>query len=70
MVKKISQETLLKFIIISFLMVTIYAIVAIIFQAVFHEEISPTVTTCYMAAWGGEPLLCAVIKIFKIRRGE
>ena len=68
MIKKITNETLLKFIIMSFVMVTIYTVVAIIFQIVMHEELSPTLTTCYFAVYGGEVLSAALIKIFKIRR--
>lgn len=68
MIKRITQETLLKFIVISFINVTIYTIVAILFQAIFHEELSPTLTTCYMGVYGGEVLSCALIKIFKLRR--
>lgn len=68
MIKRITQETLLKFIIISFVMVTVYTAVAIIFQLITHEELSSTLTTCYFSVWGGEVLMCALIKIFKLRR--
>lgn len=70
MIKKITNETLLKFIIFSFVMVTIYTVVAIIFQIVMHEEISSTLTTCFFAVYGGEVLSAALIKIFKIRREQ
>lgn len=65
---KITQETLLKFIIISFVMVTVYTAVAIVFQMITHEELSTTLTTCFFSVWGGEVLMCALIKIFKLRR--
>lgn len=70
MVNRITQETLLKFICFSFVMVIIYTVIAIIFQVVTHEEISSTLTTCYFMVFGGEVLSCALIKIFKIKRGE
>ena len=66
--KRITNETLLKFILYSFGMTTIYTIVAILFQIITHEEISPTLTTCFFAVFGGETLWCAVIKIFKLRK--
>lgn len=68
MFSKITKETLLKFIIFSFLMVIIYTVVAILFQMFLHEELSSTLTTCYFMVFGGEVLSCALIKIFKIRR--
>ena len=68
MMKKITNETLLKFIVFSFVMVTIYTIVAILFQVFTHEELSSTLTTCYFAVFGGEVLSCALIKIFKLRK--
>lgn len=70
MVNRITQETLLKFICFSFVMVIIYTVIAIIFQIFAHEEMSPTLTTCFFAVFGGEVLSCALIKIFKIKRGE
>ena len=63
------KDTLLKFIILSYLNVTIYTVVAILFQFFTHEEISSTLTTCFMAAWGGEVLCCALIKVFKLKEG-
>ena len=66
--KRMTNETLLKFIIFSFGMVMVYTIVAILIQVIAHEELSPTLTTCYFAVWGGEVLSCALIKIFKLRK--
>lgn len=68
MMKRITNETLLKFIIFSFVMVTIYTIVAILFQFFLHEELSSTLTTCFFSVFGGEVLSCALIKIFKLRK--
>ena len=68
MIKRITNETLLKFIIVSFLIVTIYTIVAILFQTFFHEELSPTLTGCVYAFFGGEVLDCTILKVFKIRK--
>lgn len=70
MIEKITNETLLKFIIFSFVMVIIYTVVAILFQVITHEELSSTLTTCFFMVFGGEVLSCALIKIFKLRREE
>lgn len=66
----ITENTLLKFIILSYINVTIYTIVAILFQLITHEEISSTLTTCFFLAWSGEVLSCAVIKVFKLKEGR
>ena len=68
MVKRVTNETLLKFVGFSLIMVIIYAVIAIIFQFITHEELSPTLTTCFMAVFGGEVLAAALIKIFKLRK--
>lgn len=68
MIQKITSETLLKFIIFSFIMVIIYTVVAILFQIFTHEELSSTLTTSFFMVFGGEVLSCALIKIFKLRR--
>ena len=68
MIKRITNETLLKFIIVSFAIVILYTIVAIVIQVVFHEEISPTLTGCVFAFFGGEVLDCTVLKVFKIKK--
>lgn len=68
MFKRINRETLLKFIIFSFIMVTAYTVVAVIFQIVTNEELSPTLTTCFFAVFGGEVLSCALIKVFKLKK--
>ena len=66
--KRITQETLLKFIVFSFTSVIIYTIIAILFQLFTHEELSGTLTTCFFAVFGGEVLCAALIKIFKLRK--
>lgn len=68
MIKRITNETLLKFIIFSLAMVVAYTVTAILFQIFVHEELSSTLTTCFFAVFGGEVLSCALIKIFKLRR--
>ena len=68
MIKRITNETLLKLILMSFVMVIAYTVIAIIFQVLCHEELSSTLTTCFFAVFGGEVLSCALIKIFKLRR--
>lgn len=68
MMKRITHETLLKFIIFSFAMVITFTVVAILFQAITHEQLSDTLITCFYGVFGGEVLMCALIKIFKLRK--
>ena len=68
MIKRITHETLLKFIIVSFAIVVLYTITAIVFQAITHEEISPTLTGCVFGFFGGEVLDCTILKVFKIKK--
>ena len=68
MIKRITNETLLKFIIVSFAIVILYSITAVLFQAITHEELSPTLTGCVFAFFGGEVLDCTVLKVFKIKK--
>lgn len=51
----------------------IFSILVLLVYAVF-EFISPvphdTLTACIFSAFGGEFLFCALIKIFKVKKGE
>ena len=58
-----------KYIIFSFCVMIIYTIVEFIFSTltgVMHD----TLTTCLYGAFGGELLLCAIIKKFKLKGDE
>lgn len=68
--KKLSQrKTLTLFVVFSFFMLIAYTIVEFTVSSltgVTHD----TLTTCFFAAFGGEVLWCAILKIFKIRKGD
>ncbi len=58
-----------KYIIFSFAVMIIYTIFEFIFSiitGVSHD----TLTSCLYGAFGGELLMCALIKRFKLKRGE
>lgn len=58
-----------KYIIFSFAVMIIYTIFEFVFSiisGISHD----TLTTCLYGAFGGELLLCAVIKRFKLKRSE
>ena len=58
-----------KYIIFSFAVMIIYTIFEFIFSiitGVSHD----TLTTCLYGTFGGELLMCALIKRFKLKRGE
>lgn len=58
-----------KFVIFSFSVLIIYAVIEFIFSiitGVSHD----TLTVAVYGAFGGELLLCAVIKKYKLKRGD
>ena len=58
-----------KYIVFSFGVMILYSIAEFIvssFTGIAHD----TLTTCLYGAFGGELLLCAVIKKFKLKRNE
>lgn len=66
MPNKQSIKTLTRFIVFAIGFMVAYTVGAIIFQAVTGDELSPTLTERVFLAFGGELLLCAFIKVFKI----
>ena len=63
------MKSLTKFIIFSFAALIAYTIVSQIVAIKTGIELS-TLTTCFFAAFGGEVLSCALIKIFKLKGGQ
>lgn len=60
------MKSLTKFVIFSFTSLVLYTIISqLIFIKTFIEM--QTLTTCFFAAFGGEVLACALIKIFKLK---
>lgn len=58
-----------KYIIFSFGVMIVYSIFEFVFSTITGIS-HDTLTTCLYGAFGGELLLCAVIKRFKLKRGE
>jgi preprotein translocase subunit SecY len=57
-----------KYIIFSFAVMIIYTIFEFIFSTITGVS-HDTLTTCLYGAFGGELLMCALIKRFKLKRG-
>ena len=66
--KKLSD--LDKYVIFSLSALIIFTIIAIIVQVALQQELSPTLTTCFFAAFGGELLSLAMIKRLKLKKGD
>lgn len=61
-----SLKSLTKFVMFSFACLIIYTIVSQVIAWKTGTELS-TLTTCFFGAFGGEVLMCALIKIFKLK---
>lgn len=68
--KKKKLSGLDKYCIFSFTCLLLFTLVVIIYQFKSDIEFSPTLITCFFSAFGGELLLCAMIKRLKLKRGE
>ena len=67
--KKRTLPDLDKYLIFSFSVLILYTLAEFIcstITGITHD----TLTTCLYAAFGGETLLCAVIKKYKLKRGD
>ena len=58
-----------KYVIFSFSCLLIFTIVEIILQAMTGLE-QATLITCFFGCFGGELLLCAMIKRLKLKKGD
>lgn len=67
-VKKKRLNDLDKFIIFSFMVMIVYTICEFTVSTITGTS-HDTLTTCLYAAFGGELLICALIKRFKLQRG-
>jgi hypothetical protein len=47
----------------------VYTVVSQIIAIKTGMELS-TLTTCFFSAFGGEVLACAIIKVFKLKKGD
>ena len=58
-----------KYVIFSFTCLLIFTVAEIILQAVTGTS-QDTLITCFFGCFGGELLLCAMIKRLKLKRGD
>lgn len=65
--KKLRSLTL--YIVFSIAVLLVYTIAEFITSAVTGYS-HDTLTTCFYACFGGEILACALIKVFKLKRGS
>lgn len=66
---KLKLSGLDKYVIFSIILLLIYTVAEFVTSSVtgFSHD---TLTTCFYAAFGGENLLCALIKIFKLKEED
>ncbi len=63
------SKTLTKFVIFSFALLIAYTVIEFIVSSITGVS-HDTLTTCFFAAFGGEVLSCALLKIFKIKKSD
>ena len=68
--KKKKLSALDKYVIFSFTCLITFTIIVIIYQFKSDIEFSSTLITCFFSAFGGELLLCAMIKRLKLKKGD
>ena len=66
--KKISA--LDKYVIFSFTCILIFTVIVIVYQFKSDMEFSSTLITCFYSCFGGELLLCAMIKRLKLKKED
>lgn len=67
--KLTKARTLTLYVVFSFLMLIVYTIVEFIVSSITGIS-HDTLTTCFFAAFGGEVLSCALLKVMKIKKGD
>ncbi len=64
-----AMPSLTKYIVFSFVMILTYTVIEFVVSAHTGSERS-TLTACFFAAFGGEVLAAALIKVFKLKEEE
>jgi len=67
-IKKLSA--LDKYCIFSLSVLIVYTVISLVYQFVYHEELSSTLTTCVFGAFSGELFMLCQIKRLKLKKGE
>ena len=58
-----------KYVIFSLSVLIIYTLIAIIYQFIFREELSPTLTVAVYGGFSGELFMLCMIKRLKLKKG-
>lgn len=66
--RKDIPRSLTLYVVFSIMMILLYTIVELIISTISGIS-HDTLTTCFYGVFGGEILCCALIKIFKLKRG-
>lgn len=69
MKRKHKIRSLTVFVVFSFAMLIAYTVVSQVIFVKTGVETS-TLNTCFFGAFGGEVLMCALIKVFKLKKGD
>lgn len=67
--KEHEYHSLTLYVVFSIMVLIIYTVVEQVISTVYNVP-HDTLTTCVYAAFGGEILACALIKIFKLKEGD
>ena len=67
---KKKMSALDKYVIFSFACLLIFTVIVTVYQFKSDMEFSPTLITCFYSCFGGELLLCAMIKRLKLKKGD
>ena len=57
-----------KYVIFSLTSLMIFTIIAIVYQFISGQELSPTLITCFFSSMGGELLMLCMIKRLKLKK--
>lgn len=68
--KKKRMSALDKYVIFSFTCLLIFTAIVTVYQFKSDMEFSPTLITCFYSCFGGELLLCAMIKRLKLKKED
>lgn len=66
--KKKKIPALDKYVIFCLTSLMIFTIVAIVYQFISDQELSPTLITCFFSSMGGELLMLCMIKRLKLKK--
>ena len=68
--EKKRMSALDKYVIFSFVCLLTFTVIVTVYQFKSDMEFSPTLITCFYSCFGGELLLCAMIKRLKLKKED